>query len=79
MSVRLIPETPSAYGFPLLIKNILRTPLTYYPDREIVYRDQMSYTYVELNQRIQRLANTLEKMGVKQGDTVAVMDWDSYR
>ena len=79
MSVRLIPRTPSAYGFPLLIKNILRTPLTYYPDREIVYRDKMTYTYKELNQRIQRLANALEKMGVKQGDTVAVMDWDSHR
>ena len=79
MPVRLIPQTPSAYGFPLLIKNILRTPLTYYPDREIVYRDKMKYTYVQLNQRVQRLANALEALGVKQGDTVAVMDWDSHR
>jgi fatty-acyl-CoA synthase len=79
MPVKLIPQTPSAYGFPLLIKNILRTPLTYFPDREIVYRDKMTYTYVELNRRVQRLANTLERLGVKQGDTVAVMDWDSHR
>ncbi len=79
MPVRLIPRTPSAHGFPLLIKNILTTPLTYYPDREIVYRDKMSYTYVELNQRIQRLANALASLGVGQGDTVAVMDWDSHR
>jgi fatty-acyl-CoA synthase len=79
MTVKLIPQTPSAYGFPLLIKNILRTPLTYFPDREIVYRDKMTYTYVELNQRVQRLANSLEALGVKQGDTVAVMDWDSHR
>jgi fatty-acyl-CoA synthase len=79
MPVRLIPRTPSAHGFPLLIKNILTTPLTYYPDREIVYRDKMTYTYVELNQRIQRLANVLASLGVGQGDTVAVMDWDSHR
>ena len=79
MPVRLIPRTPSAHGFPLLIKNILKTPLTYYPDREIIYRDKMSFTYVELNQRIQRLANALESLGVGQGDTVAVMDWDSHR
>jgi fatty-acyl-CoA synthase len=79
MTVRLIPQTPSAYGFPLLIKNILRTPLIYYPDREIIYRDKMKYTYVELDQRVKRLANTLEALGVKQGDTVAVMDWDSHR
>ena len=79
MTVKLIPQTPSAYDYPLLIKNILPTPLTYFPDREIVYRDKMSYTYVELNRRVQRLANTLEGLGVKQGDTVAVMDWDSHR
>ena len=79
MTVRLIPQTPSAYGFPLLIKNILRTPLIYYPDREIIYRDKMKYTYAELDQRVKRLANTLEALGVKQGDTVAVMDWDSHR
>ncbi len=29
MPVRLIPQAPSAYGFPLLIKNILRAPLTH--------------------------------------------------
>ncbi len=79
MPVKLIPQTPSAYNYPLLIKNILHTPLTYFPDREIVYRDKMTYTYVELNRRVQRLANTLEGLGVKQGDTVAVMDWDSHR
>ena len=79
MTVRLIPQTPSAYGFPLLIKNILRTPLIYYPDQEIIYRDKMKYTYVELNQRVQRLANALTALGVGQGDTVAMMDWDSHR
>jgi fatty-acyl-CoA synthase len=79
MTVRPIPQTPSAYQFPLLIKNILRTPLIYYPDREIVYRDQMQYTYRELNRRVQRLANALETLGVQQGDTVAVMEWDSHR
>jgi fatty-acyl-CoA synthase len=79
MTVRIIPRTPSAHAFPLLIKNILRTPLIYYPDREIVYRDKMTYTYADLNQRVQRLANALEKLGVRPGDTVAVMEWDSHR
>ena len=79
MSVKLVPSTPSAYGFPLLIKNILKTPLVYYPDREIVYRDKLRYTYVDLDRRVQRLAGALTGLGVKQGDTVAVMDWDSHR
>ncbi len=79
MPIKTIPQTPSAYNFPLLIKNILNTPLTYYPDREIIYRDKMRYTYKDLNKRIQKLANLLASQGVKPGDTVAVMDWDSHR
>jgi fatty-acyl-CoA synthase len=79
MPVKCIPRTPSAYGFPLLIKNILPAPLTYFPEQKIVYRNKMTYTYMEMNRRVQRLANALENLGVRQGDTVAVMDWDSHR
>ena len=79
MSVKLVPRTPSAYEFPLLIKNILRTPLIHHPDQEIVYRDKMRYTYKDLDQRVQRLAAALTDLGVGQGDTVAMMDWDSHR
>ena len=79
MTARLIEKTPSAYDYPLLIKNILKTPLQYAPDQEIVYRDQMRYTYRDLEKRIHKLANVLAEAGVKPGDTVAVMDWDSHR
>ena len=47
--------------------------------REIVYRDQLRYTYPTLIERVARLANVLTAAGVKPGDTVAVMDWDSHR
>ncbi|QTA82225.1 Long-chain fatty acid-CoA ligase [Desulfonema limicola] len=67
------------YNYPLIIKKILNTPLIYSPDQEIVYRDKLRYTYRDLNVRIQRLANGLETMGVKTGDTVAVFDYDSNR
>ncbi|MFW6388699.1 MAG: AMP-binding protein, partial [Desulfohalobiaceae bacterium] len=79
MPVREIEKTPSAYDYPLLIKYLLQTPLTYSPQQEIVYRDQVRYTYQDLYARICRLANALESLGVKQGDKVAVMDWDSHR
>ncbi|OQY57520.1 MAG: long-chain fatty acid--CoA ligase, partial [Desulfobacteraceae bacterium 4572_88] len=79
MTVKKIAHTPSAYAFPLLIKNLLRTPMIYSPEQEIIYRDKMRYNYLTLEKRIARLANMLEKLGVKQGDTVAVMDWDSHR
>ncbi len=79
MSVSLIERTPSAYDYPLLIKHLLYTPLATAPEQEIVYRDISRYTYRTLRQRIGRLASGLAGLGVKPGDTVAVMDWDSHR
>ncbi len=75
----LIPRTLSAYDYPLLIKNLLQSPVVDDPQQQIVYRDQMRFSYAEFRQRICRLANVLTEMGVKPGDTVAVMDWDSHR
>jgi fatty-acyl-CoA synthase len=79
MSASLIEHTPSAYDYPLLIKHLLHTPQAVAPDQEVVYRDISRYTYRTLRQRIGRLATGLAALGVKPGDTVAVMDWDSHR
>jgi fatty-acyl-CoA synthase len=75
----IVFRTPSAYDYPLLIKNLLFCPVVDAPDREIVYRSTFRYTYRDLKERIKRLANTLTDLGVKPGDTVAVMDWDTHR
>ncbi len=79
MSASLLEHTPSAYDYPLLIKHLLHTPLATAPEQEIVYRDISRSTYRMLHQRIGRLASGLARLGVKPGDTVAVMDWDSPR
>ena len=79
MTIKKIVRTPSAYSYPLLIKNLLSPPLIYSPDKEIVYRDKSRYTYRTLYQRIGKLANALNDLGVKAGDTVGVMDVDSHR
>lgn len=79
MTFKTVRPTPSAFGGPLLIREILRTPLIYSPDQEIVYRDLHRFTYRDLEKRIHKLAGALENLGVKPGDTVAVMDWDSHR
>ncbi len=76
---RLIQRTPSAYSYPLLIKNLLITPILYAPDQEIVYRDKLRMTYTDLYQRINRLASALTDLGVGYDDTIGVMDWDSHR
>lgn len=74
-----IEPTPEAYAYPLLIRQLLHTPLAHAPDEEIVHRDLSRYTYRDLVQRIGRLANVLVLLGVRPGDRVAVMDWDSTR
>ncbi len=79
MPDNLIQRTASAYTYPLLIKNLLQSPVVNDPQQEIIYRDQARFTYAEFKQRVCKLANTLTEIGVKAGDTVAVMDWDSHR
>ncbi len=79
MKTKLIDSTPEAYAYPLLIKNLLVAPLSYFPDQKIIYRDQREFTYTQFGKRVAQLAHTLVALGVQPGDTVAVMDWDSHR
>ena len=79
MSEQLIDRTPSAHYHSLLIKNLLDNPVRQFPDQEIVYGDFKRQTYRQTRERISRLASGLAGLGVKRGDTVAVMDWDSHR
>jgi fatty-acyl-CoA synthase len=79
MPDNLIEVTPSAYSYPLLIKHLLHTPLVHAPQQEIVYQGKLRYTYLDLRERIGRLASGLAGVGVRHGSTVAVMDWDSHR
>ena len=78
MPARSIDATPSAYAYPLLIKQLLHTPLATNPAQEIVHADRR-HSYAEFFDRINRLGHALGRLGVGGGDTVAVMDWDSHR
>ena len=79
LQTRVIPPAANANQAPLLIKRLLLSGSRYEKTREIVYRDQLRYSYATFNERVARLANVLSEAGVKAGDTVAVMDWDSHR
>jgi acyl-CoA synthetase (AMP-forming)/AMP-acid ligase II len=68
-----------AHDYPLLIKNLLLTPLRQPTRHQIVYRDVSRYDYATFGQRIARLGSALVGLGVKPGDTIAVMDWDTPR
>ena len=78
MPLRFADATASAYAYPLLIRHLLHTPLSTAAAQEIVSGDQR-FTYRELEGRIHRLASALNKLGVSEGTTVAVMDWDTHR
>ncbi|MGE4543578.1 MAG: fatty acid--CoA ligase [Pedobacter sp.] len=79
MHDHLIDRTDSAYSSPLLIKHLLNHSAAANSGNSIVYRDRLQLSYPELQERIARLANALKALGVKAGDTVAVMDYDSHR
>ena len=79
MAGRLIGVARAAYQYPLLIKQLLHTPMVQNPDQQIVYRNLKRLTYADLRDRIGRLANCLKMIGVRPGDAVGVMDWDSNR
>jgi fatty-acyl-CoA synthase len=77
-STENITVTPSAYQYPLLIKQLLHTPLAIAADQEIVYADKARYTYRDFHGRLQRYARLIERLHL-EGETIAVMDWDSHR
>ncbi len=79
MPLRFADPAAEFYRTPLTIRHILDGVVAKAGDKQIVYRDQASFSYGEFVGRIGRLASLLEGVGTKLGATVAVMDWDSHR
>ena len=67
------------YNYQLNIRNLFNNPTLDDSEQEIVYRDLCRLSYADFRQRVSRLANMLTDLGVKAGDTVSVMDYDSHR
>ena len=79
MSEHQIPNTPSAYEFPLLIRHLLSRLPAQHAGQQIISIGDLRFTYSEFFNRIQRLTSGLQGLGIGPGDTVAVMDWDTHR
>ncbi len=69
----------AAYNFQLLLKYVLEHGIAWAPDQEIVYRDQVRHTYTDMYNRVLQLGSALQRLGVKQGTKVGVLEWDSHR
>lgn len=64
--------------FPLLMKFIIERSAKLFPKQEIVDRDFM-YTYHDAYERMCKLANVLQDLGVQTGDKVATLAWNTHR
>jgi acyl-CoA synthetase (AMP-forming)/AMP-acid ligase II len=69
----------SAYDYPLLIRQLWHNTMSCNPEQEIVSGEKRRFSYRDLRARIGQLASGMASIGVKPGDTVAVMDWDNHR
>ncbi|MEM0116620.1 MAG: long-chain-fatty-acid--CoA ligase [Thermoplasmata archaeon] len=65
------------FSYQLNIHSTLYYAIRNYPEQEIVYRNIEKYSFKEFYDRVKRLAGGLISIGVKPGDTVAVLDWDT--
>lgn len=77
-------ETPSSAWVarpvqPLLIRDLLTRVRSWTPQQPIIYRDVRVLTYAEFLGRVERLGRVLTDLGVRAGDRVGVLDWDSHR
>jgi len=68
---------------PLLISAILGHAATYHRDTEIVSRTVEGaihrYTYAEAERRSKRLARALLRLGIKPGDRIGTLAWNTFR
>lgn len=76
---KILPPTPSATNPPLLIGDLLESGVRMAGDHQIVYRDLSRHDYRRFQERVHQLAHLLTAQGVRAGDVVAVLDWDSHR
>ncbi|HEX7820550.1 MAG TPA: long-chain-fatty-acid--CoA ligase [Sphingobium sp.] len=77
MSLKFAHGSSESYPYPLLIGKLL-SGLSQHPDQHIISNGK-TFTYTSLERRIGLLAAGLSSIGVEQGTTVAVMNWDDHR
>ena len=67
----------------LLISGLIEHAETYYTDSQIISRTVEgpihSYTLKDAANRSRKLANALDKLGLKQGDVVGTLAWNTFR
>ena len=69
--------------FQLNLKRLIERPERYFPRNEIVSRQDdgslFRYTYREYCARVRRLASALGRLGLKLGERVATLSWNTHQ
>jgi fatty-acyl-CoA synthase len=69
--------------YPLTLPHILERSAKIYPQKELRSRlsdgSMHGYTYLDFYRRVHRLAHAFDRLGLKQGDHVGTLCWNSYR
>jgi long-chain acyl-CoA synthetase len=61
------------------LAHILQRAIALYPERTAVVDGSLRLTYRALGERVHRLAAGLKDLGLKRGERVAILDWNSHR
>ena len=80
-TIKGFPST-SQDDYPLNVTTVLKHAVRNFGRQEIVSRTRdgvFRYTYADAFKRIQRLASALEGLGVRPGDRVGVLEWNTHR
>lgn len=67
---------------PLTMTQMIRRAEKYFPKKTVITRKQdgiVRHTYKEIGERTRRLADSLQKLGVKKGDRVGTFAWNHHR
>lgn len=67
------------YQMQLTLKRFLDYGMIYAPNQIMKYRDEFEYTYTDHYKRVKQLSNALKSLGVKPGQAVGMLEWDTYR
>ncbi|WKB36451.1 AMP-binding protein [Terrilactibacillus sp. S3-3] len=79
--VKGCPST-SMNDYQLNTTTLIRHAARNFPDQDILYRKNNEihrYTYNEAYTRMKKVANFLKRLGVRAGDKIGVLDWNSHR
>ncbi len=63
----------------MLISDIPRKNARLYPDRVALIDGDVRITFLEFNQRVNRLAHAILSLGLSKGDRVAVLNQNGYQ